>query len=316
MNKFSKLMKGEGTLLLFIVIFFIIFSFTVPYFFSRLNFIALALAISQIGMVASTMAFCLASKDFDLSVGSQVAFTGVFSVLIANLTGNIFLTIALTLFMGLLFGILIGLFVTKLKINAFITTLSAMEIIRGFTYIISDGKAVSLTLEQFSSIGTFSFLGITTPIWSMIICLSVMGVILHKTSYGKEAIATGGNMDATWLSGIDTDKVRILNFTMQGIVCAIAGIILSSRLSSGQPNAAIGFEFSVISSCILGGVSLSGGKATILSVILGVILLGIIQNVLNLLNIETFYQYIIRGAILLIAVGFDQYKINNNTKTT
>ena len=130
-----------------------------------------------------------------------------------------------------------------------------------------------------------------------------MGVILHKTSYGKETIATGGNMDVTWLSGIDTDKVHILNFTIQGIVCAIAGIILSSRLSSGQPNAIIGFEFSVISS--LGGVSLSGGKATILSVILGVILLGIIQNVLNLLNIETFHQYIIRGAILLIAVGFD-----------
>lgn len=312
MNFLSRFIKEEGMLFLFIAIFFGIFSIFVPYFFTRPNFISLLLAISQIGMVAGPMAFCLASKDFDLSVGSQVAFAGVFSILIVNATQNIALSLFITLTAGLVFGILIGIIVTKFHINAFITTLSAMEIIRGLTYIISKGRAVGLTVDSFKRIGGSAFLGLTVPTWTMLLCLTLFGLILHKTRYGKEAIATGGNMDAAWLSGIDTDKIRILNFTIQGLVCAIAGIILSSRLSSGQPNAAIGFEFSVISSCILGGVSLSGGKATILSVILGVVLLGMIQNVLNLLNIETFYQYVIRGLILLIAVGFDQYKLRLN----
>ncbi len=131
---------------------------------------------------------------------------------------------------------------------------------------------------------------------------------MNEMPHGKNALATGGNIHAVKLSGISVDKVRIINFTLQGLIAAYAGIVLATQLTSGQPNSAIQFELNVISACVLGGVSLNGGKATISGVVIGVLIMGTIENAMNLLNIDSFYQYLVRGSILLIAVGADQSK--------
>ncbi|TXZ75234.1 L-arabinose ABC transporter permease AraH [Vibrio mimicus] len=290
------------------IVLFLLLSLFVPYFFSLKNMLGLGLSVSQIGMVACTMMFCLASKDFDLSVGSQVAFYGVLTALIVNTTDNFVLGVIGAVIAGVFIGLANGIFVTKIRVNALIATLAMMEIVRGAAYIISGGNAVGVVNMDFFMLGQSSILGLPTPIVITILCFLAFGFLLKNTAYGRNALAVGGNCDAAKLAGVDIDKVRIANFMIQGIICAIAGIILASRITSGQPNASLGFELSVISACVLGGVSLNGGKASIIGVVIGVLIMGTVENALNLLNIDSFYQYLVRGGILLLAVGADQYR--------
>lgn len=290
------------------IVLFIALSLFVPYFFSLRNMVGLGLSISQIGMVACTMMFCLASKDFDLSVGSQVAFYGVLAALIVNATDSFFLGIIGALVAGVFIGLMNGIFVTKVRVNALIATLAMMEIVRGGAYIISGGNAVGVVNMNFFMLGQSTIFGVPTPIVITVLCFALFGFLLKNTSYGRNALAVGGNSDAAKLAGVDVDNVRIANFAIQGIICAIAGVILASRITSGQPNASLGFELSVISACVLGGVSLNGGKASVIGVAVGVLIMGTVENALNLLNVDSFYQYLVRGGILLLAVGADQYR--------
>jgi L-arabinose transport system permease protein len=290
------------------IVLFAVLSMTVQYFFSWDNVVGLALSVSQIGMVACTMMFCLASRDFDLSVGSTVAFAGVFCAIVSNATGSVAAGMAASLVAGALVGFVNGVVIAKLKINALITTLATMEIVRGLAFIASHGQAVGVTSEAFFTLGSSQVLGLPVPVWITLACFVVFGVLLNKTIYGRNTLAIGGNPDAARLAGVAVDRVRIAIFLIQGLVAALAGIILASRMTSGQPNAGEGFELNVISACVLGGVSLMGGRATISGVLVGVLIMGTVQNAMSLMNIDAFYQYLVRGAILLIAVLVDQLK--------
>lgn len=290
------------------VVLFAVLSMTVRYFFSWDNVVGLALSVSQIGMVSCTMMFCLASRDFDLSVGSTVAFAGVFCAIVSNATGSVAIGIAAAIVAGALVGFVNGVVIAKLKINALITTLATMEIVRGLAFIASHGQAVGVSSEAFFTLGSSQFLGLPVPVWVTLACFVVFGVLLNKTIYGRNTLAIGGNPDAARLAGVAVDRVRIAIFLIQGLVAALAGVILASRMTSGQPNAGEGFELNVISACVLGGVSLMGGRATISGVLVGVLIMGTVQNAMSLMNIDAFYQYLVRGAILLIAVLVDQLK--------
>lgn len=298
----------DYSLLLIFVVMFVVLSLTVPYFFSQQNLIGLGLSVSQIGMVACTMMFCLASRDFDLSIGSTVAFAGVVCAMVLNKTDSIAIALAASLACGMIVGWINGAVIAYLRINALITTLATMQIVRGMAFIASDGQAVGITNESFFSLGTSMFLGIPTPIWITVLCFVVFGVMLNKTVYGRNTLAVGGNPDASRLAGVSVTKTRVYIFLIQGGVAALAGVILASRITSGQPNAAQGFELSVISACVLGGVSLIGGRATITGVVVGVLIMGTVENVMSLLNVDSFYQYVVRGTILLLAVLMDQLK--------
>ncbi len=304
-----NMIKEAGLFFVFIFL-FIILSLFVPYFFTLVNFKGLLLSVASLGMIACTMMFCLASKDFDLSVGSQIAFAGVFSAIMVNMTNSFLISMIAVIIVGIAFGLTNGLLITKVGINAFITTLGTMEIIRGLTYIISGGQAVGVFNTNFFVFGIGQFLGVPIPVWVTAFCFLAFGILLNHTIWGRNALAVGGNAIATRLSGISVDNVRIINFTIQGAVCGLAGLILASRMTSGQPTAALGFELNVISACILGGVSLNGGKATISGVLIGVLIMGTIQNAMNLMNVDAFYQYVVRGSVLLLAVGIDQYRIS------
>jgi len=280
-------------LIIFICI-FVIASIFVPYFFTWVNMVGLVLSVSMIGMVATTMLFTLASGAFDLSVGSTVAFTGVLTAIIINSTGNIF------------FGN--GYIIAKGHINALIATLATQQIVRGLSLIVSKGCAVGIYKPKFFILGTGSFLGVPIPVWVTIFCFIFFAFLLTKTSYGSKTLAIGGNEKAARLIGINVEKIKINIFTIQGLVAGAAGIILAARMASGQPNTAHGFELDVMAACVLGGVSLSGGKGTMVGVLTGVLIIGTVENIMNLLNIRTFYQYLVSGLMLLLAVFLDEMK--------
>ncbi|MFL9987033.1 L-arabinose ABC transporter permease AraH [Paraburkholderia sediminicola] len=298
----------EYSLILIFIVMFITMSLTVDHFFSIENMLGLALSISQIGMVACTMMFCLASRDFDLSVGSTVAFAGVLCAMVLNATGNTFIAIIAAVAAGAVIGFVNGAVIAYLRINALITTLATMEIVRGLGFIVSHGQAVGVSSDTFIALGGLSFFGVSLPIWVTLLCFIVFGVMLNQTVYGRNTLAIGGNPEASRLAGINVERTRVYIFLIQGAVTALAGVILASRITSGQPNAAEGFELNVISACVLGGVSLLGGRATISGVVIGVLIMGTVENVMNLMNIDAFYQYLVRGAILLAAVLLDQLK--------
>jgi L-arabinose transport system permease protein len=277
-------------------------------FFTRANMEGLALAVSMTGMVACTMLFCLAAGDFDLSVGSVVACAGVLTAVVMNATGSAALGILAGLGMGAAAGFMNGLVVARLGINALITTLATMQMVRGLGFIVSDGKAVGIRQEGFFALGNSWVLGIPTPVWITILCFAAFGFLLRSTVFGRDTLAIGGNAEAAYLAGIPVVRAKVAIFAMQGVMAAFAGVVLASRMTSGQPNVALGFELEVISACVLGGVSLTGGVGAMSSVVAGVLIMGIVQNAMSLLNVPTFYQYVARGLILLVAVLFDRWK--------
>ncbi|WP_067710461.1 L-arabinose ABC transporter permease AraH [Erwinia sp. ErVv1] len=296
-----------GMLVVFAVL-FIGCTIFIPNFGTLINMKGLGLAMSMSGMVACGMLFCLASGDFDLSVASVIACAGVTTAVVINLSESLWLGIAAGLLLGMLCGLVNGFVIARLKINALITTLATMQIVRGLAYIFSDGKAVGIEDERFFALGYTNWLGVPAPVWLTVATLIIFGFLLNKTTFGRNTLAIGGNEEAARLAGVPVVRTRIIIFILSGLVSAAAGIILASRMTSGQPMTSLGYELIVISACVLGGVSLKGGIGKISYVVAGVLILGTVENAMNLLNISPFSQYVVRGLILLAAVIFDRYK--------
>jgi L-arabinose transport system permease protein len=187
-----------------------------------------------------------------------------------------------------------------------------MLIVRGLGFIVSNGQAVGVSNERFIALGSFPLLNIALPVWITALCFVVFGVVLNYTVFGRNALAIGGNPEAARLAGINVERNRLMIFLIQGVITALAGVILASRITSGQPNAAQSFELDVISACVLGGVSLAGGRASISGVLIGVLIMGTVNNVMNLTNVDAFYQYVARGGILLAAVLVDQLRMRRD----
>ena len=296
-----------GMVVVFAVMFAVL-SVCVPNFFSLVNMKGLALSVATVGIIACTMMFCLAAGDFDLSIGSVVAMAGVLAAIIINKTGSVALGISAAVLASGVVGFINGFVIARLGINALITTLATMQMVRGAAYIVSDGKAVGIREEGFFQLGISDFGGIPTPVLIMIFCFVVFGVVLHKSVFGRYALAIGGNKLAAGFAGINVPKTKITIFAMQGLIAGFAGVILAARFTSGQPKTAEGLELQVISACVLGGVSLTGGVANIVGVVVGVFIMGTVNNAMNLKNVDAFWQYVVSGGILLAAVLFDRMK--------
>ena len=303
----EDLWDNAGMVVVFVVL-FIGVSLFVPNFFSVVNMQGLLLSVSLVGMLACTMLFCLASGHFDLSIEAVVAFSGVLAAVVVNAAGSVFLGIGAGIVAGGVVGLVNGVVIARFHINALITTLATMQIVRGLGYLVSGGKAVGVADERFFWLGMASFGGIPAPVWITLGCFALFGVLLRHTVFGRSTLAIGGNEQAAWLGGISTNRIKIAIFGIQGLMAGFAGVVLASRLTSGQPNTSQGLALEVISACVLGGVSLSGGVGTMTGTIVGVLIMGTVQNAMNLLNINPFYQYIARGIILLSAVLFDEFK--------
>ncbi len=296
-----------GMLALFLLMFAVL-SFAVPNFFTWANMIELALSVSMVGMVACTMLLCLASGDFDLSVEAVVASAGVLAAVVIGATNSVTLGVAAGVFAGGVVGLINGVVIAHFRVNALITTLSTMQIVRGLGFIVAGGAAVPIVREEFFVLGMGSLFSVPYPVWMTLVCFVLFAILLNHTAFGRHTLAIGGNREATRFSGIPVERVKVVIFALQGLMAGFAGVILASRFTSGQPNSSVGFSLDVISACVLGGVSLSGGIGTVTGVVVGVLIMGTVQDVMNLLNVPTFSQYVARGVILLAAVIFDQLK--------
>jgi len=273
----------SGIVMVFIILFGVL-SLTVPDFISARNIQGLLLSVTLIGSISVTMMFVLALGEVDLSVASIVAFSGVVASTLITATHSVLFGIAGGVLAGGAVGLVNGVLVARYKINSLIVTLAMMEVVRGLAYITSNGDAVMISEERFFDLGGGSLLGISYPIWSNIVGFVLFGFLLKKTVFGKNVLAVGGNSEAALLAGLPVTRIKIVVFVLQGL------------------------ELGVISACVLGGVSLTGGVATISGVLVGVLIMGSVQDAMSLLNVPTFYQYLIRGGILLLAVLFDHYR--------
>jgi L-arabinose transport system permease protein len=301
------LINKSGIVMVFVIL-FVALSLTVPDFISSRNIQGLLLSVTLIGSISVTMMFVLALGEVDLSVASIVAFAGVVASTLITATHSVTVGIAGGVLAGGAVGLVNGVLIARWKINSLIVTLAMMEVVRGLAYITSNGDAVMISEESFFDLGGGSFLGISFPIWSNIVGFVLFGFLLKKTVFGKNVLAVGGNSEAALLAGLPVMRIKITVFVLQGLVTGFAGVMLASRMSLGDPKTSVGLELGVISACVLGGVSLTGGVATISGVLVGVLIMGSVQDAMSLMNVPTFYQYLIRGGILLLAVLFDQYR--------
>ncbi len=301
----KQFLAQSGMIVVFV--FVVVAAFLIaPQFASAGNMISLGLQVSSIGIVSCTMLFCLAGGDFDLSVGSSFALGGMVAVLIANET-SLPLGIVGAVLAGACIGLLNGIVIAKFGINALITTLATMQIVRGLTNILGHGVPQAAVKPGFDALGN-PFFGVPLPIWIMALFFVTFGVLLNNTVFGRNTLAIGGNKEAAHLAGIHVARTKIWIFVLSGMAAAFAGTIAASRLIVASNNAGDKLELQAISACVLGGVSLSGGIGTISGTVVGVLIMGIVENVMRLRNVDAFYQMVVTGLILLAAVLLDRVK--------
>jgi len=300
--------ENLGILIAFIIICFII-SVLSPVFFTSDNAFSVLRQVSTNANLALGMMLVIILGGIDLSVGAVVALSGTITVgLIVNNGMNVWIAALCGVVLGTFGGLVNGVIIAYTRMAPFIVTMSVMNIARGAAYIYSNGLPIRSFDESFAKIGT-GYLGvIPLPVIYMIFFIVVITVLLSRTKFGTYVYALGGNRDAANFSGVPVKKVEVLVYTISGFLSAFAGVVLASRMYSAQPSVSQGAEMDAIAACVLGGVSMSGGLGKVGSVVVGVLIVGIISNGLNLLNVNSFWQLIVKGAIVLLAVYVDILK--------
>ncbi len=298
-------LKKYGLMIGFVFI-SVIISIVTPNFLSSTNILNILRQSSIVGVMAIGTTFVIIGGGFDISVGSLLALTAAMSLKLQQVLPW-YVVVALVLLAGAFFGLVNGLLTAKLHIVAIITTLGTMTILRGLTYLYTGGYPVVGDSQAFKFIGA-GYLGpIPFPILIFLSMVLLWQFILSKTTLGRYACAVGGNKETTRLSGVAVDFYHVMTFVIGGLMAALAGIIYASRLNSATPLAGQGYELDAIASCVIGGTSVSGGEGSIVGTMIGVLLLNVVNNMFNLLGIQVYVQYLIKGVIILTVVGFDSY---------
>jgi len=307
-----KKIAGEFGISLTLLIEIIIFSQLSPHFFTAQNILNVSLQISITAIIAAGMTLVILTAGIDLSVGAMVALSGVVatSVLLLELPFAVVFTLALIagLAIGALAGALAGIFITKLNITPFIVTLALMTIWRGAAYMYTDGRPIWELPEAFSRLGGGRVFEIPIPTIIMLAIYLFAYVILGHTRFGRHVYAVGGNQEAARLSGINTHRVLMQVYIICGALAALSGILLASRMNSGQPNAGLMYELDAIAAVVVGGASLFGGRGSIVGTFIGAMLIGVLRNGLNLLNVGSYVQMVVLGVVILLAVMMDQMR--------
>lgn len=301
----EKIIPFIGLILLIIVV-----SILNPSFLDLSNLLNLLRQISINGLIAFGMTFIILTGGIDLSVGSILALSSAFIALMITSGVDPIIALIIGVLIGFVLGAVNGLLVTKGNMAPFIATLATMTIFRGLTLVITDGNPITNLGDSylFQLFGKGYFIGIPVPAVTMIIVFVILLIILQKTTFGRHTYAIGGNEVAAKISGIKVNKIKILIYGISGLMSALAGGILTSRLNSAQPTAGTSYELDAIAAVVLGGTSLTGGKGRIVGTLIGVLIIGILNNGLNLLGVSSFYQQVVKGVVILIAVLIDRKK--------
>lgn len=284
----------------------IIISIITPRFLTVSNITNVLTQISVNAIIAVGMTFVILTGGIDLSVGSILAISGALAASIVQSTGNVALAIIVALLVGAVVGVLNGLLVSKGKVQAFIVTLASMTIFRGFTYVYTKGIPISGLSGTFSGIGNKKLGLIPIPVIVTAFTVILAYYVLSQTRFGRYLYALGGNEDSARLSGINTNKIKTLVYVVSGTAAALSGVIVTSRIGSASPNAGAGFELDAIAAVVIGGTSLSGGEGSVIGTVIGALIIGVLNNGLNLMNVSPFYQSIVKGIVILVAVLIDK----------
>lgn len=288
----------------------ILMTFLSPVFLTSRNILNVLQAASTNLYLACGMTLVIVLGGIDLSVGSIIAMSGVItSISVAWGHVPLFLAILLGIGSGLAVGVFNGFVAAKTTIPSFIITLATMNIARGIAYVSTNGQPVSVMSPSFTFVGAGSLFGaVPMPVVYMVIVFAAAEIILNRTKFGRYVYAIGGNKEAAKFSGVKTGFVTFLTFAFSGLLAGVAGVVLSSRMFSGQPTSGNGAEMDAIAAVVLGGTSMSGGIGKLGGTLIGVLVIGVLNNALNLLNVNSFWQYIVKGIVILIAVYMDFIK--------
>lgn len=288
----------------------VLLSVSTPNFLTLQNLIIVLRQISLNGILAVAVTFVIIAGGIDLSLGSVVALSGVAAASFAHPdTYPVILPIIIGILTGLVIGLFNGLVITKAKVAPFIVTLGMMTIARGLALVISNGRPVSNLSKSFNFIGGGDLFHIPVPILIFTAVVIISAVILNNTKEGRYIYAVGGNENAARASGINVGSVKLFTYIICSGLAGLAGVVLASRITTGQPNAGVAYELDAIAAVVIGGSSLSGGIGTITGTVIGALIIGVINNGLDLMNISSYYQQIIKGLIIIGAVLIDRNTI-------
>ena len=277
-----------------------------PSFLSVTNLFNVFKQITVAGIVGCGMTFVILTGGIDLSVGSILGLSGVLASGVLASTGNTAAAVAVSLIVGVACGAVNGFFVSVCGIPPFISTLGMMTLLRGVILVYTKGSPIPIKVDSYKFFGKGSNAGIPVPVIILIVVFLLAHYILTQTTYGRSVYAVGGNREAARLSGIRVKTSEFLVYTLNGLMCGMAGLILTARLGSAQSTSGTGIEMDAIAAVILGGTSLSGGVGFVLPTVVGAMIMGIIDNILTLMNVNPHATNIVKGAVILIAVLVDK----------
>lgn len=305
MTSSLKIVLSEMRAVIVLIILAAIAAVLSPVFLTPSNLLNILLEVSVTALLAIGQTYVIILAEIDLSVGAILGLAGAITAGVMS-HGNVIEGLIIGLLIGAAAGFLNGFLTTYGKIPSFITTLGTMTAFGGVTLVYTQGNPISISSNAYQWIGQGYVLGVPVPVWIMIVLYIVFWLILSRTHYGRYVFATGGNEEASRLSGIAVKKVKIWAFVLTGMLAAVAGFIDTARLSTAEPTLGSGLELDAIAAVILGGTSLSGGRGGLLGTIIGAIILGVLDDGMNLLNVSAFYQGVAKGVIILLAVLLDR----------
>lgn len=300
-------LRRSGPLLGLIVL-SVALALTTPHFLTVNNILNVLRQVSINALIALGMTFVILTGGIDLSVGSMLALSGALAAGMIHGGVPAALAVALALFAGAAMGAANGVLVARGRLAPFIVTLATMTVYRGLTLVYTDGRPITGLGDAFGVIGRGYLFDIPLPVLWLGLGFAGSYLLLNSTVFGRHVYAVGGNEEAALHSGVATDRIKIWVYTISGLTAAAGGIILTSRLNSAQPTAGMGYELDAIAAVVLGGTSLSGGRGTLGGTLVGALIIGVLNNGLNLLNVSSFYQQVVKGVVILIAVLLDRSK--------
>jgi ribose transport system permease protein len=299
----------ELTLFLSLIVIMIIMGVRSQAFFSFNNIISIARVSSFLGIVALGQSFVLLVGGIDLSVGSVIGFSGVFSATLLTQFGwSTPVVILVTLAFGLCVGLFNGLIITKIGVVDFIVTLASMTIVHGMIYALQKGNPVYIKNESFLLLGKGSIGKISYTVITMVILYIICHIVLTRMRFGRHIYATGGNVLAARLSGIKSDRVKIITYIMSSMMAALVGMLVAAQMSSGNGSSGDNFLFDTITAVVLGGIAMTGGAGTLIGTFIGVIIISVLTNGLAMFGMPYYYQEMIKGIILIAAVTITAYR--------
>lgn len=299
------LLRQYGGIVIALIILCTVFAIANSRFLSLANFMNIFQQVAVVAIAAFGMTWVILLGEIDLSVGSIIAVAGMVGAQSLALGTGFPAALLITIIAGAILGAVNGLLTARLLLPSFIVTVATMSIYRGLVSLPTGGAPLMISDPNWQAIGASHFLGVPLIIWILLVLFLANHIALSMTVFGRETYLTGGNREAALYSGIRVNRIKIIIFTLSGVMSAIAGILLSSRLYSAQTNAGLSYELDAIAAAVLGGTSLSGGVGTMPGTLIGALIIGVLNNGMNMLSVPYFYQLIVKGVVIIIAVWLD-----------